>query len=243
MPGELFAEEVAARLPTGWHALPPPQPRGGEEGLWDNGHVSWAVEQRGHSYPGYLLKGPNDETFQIIDRPCHPDQHLVAPLTPKGFHARHFHGVEEPHGIAVSDQPARAAARIAHRLLPRYYQALEAVMQRARAEPVPPMTPEAVHGQALTCVWNEAGDLIATDHTVPEQLHVLLYLKGFHHRPDLGAFVLPAAWGNRQAQLIHEVGRELGARGIGLTLRPASPPTPPPRASTPPAPVHRPRHR
>ncbi|WP_172386627.1 hypothetical protein [Streptomyces sp. MNP-20] len=65
-----------------------------------------------------------------------------APLAPdKGLKSHHFHGVDEPNGIKVSNDPLRAAVAVSRRVLPRYQRALAAVHHNAQAQPEPPLRP------------------------------------------------------------------------------------------------------
>lgn len=73
----------------------------------------------------------------MTDRPLYPHQFVVAPLAPDGPHIKphHFDAVEEPNGIVAPKDPARAAAHVARRVLPRYEQALQEVLDNTVAQP------------------------------------------------------------------------------------------------------------
>lgn len=138
-----FASALAARLPGTWtseyqrHARYEDQfPR--TEQLWDVGHVDYIVSQYVLTHDA-ILHGPDSQRLYVADRPLYPHQFVVAPLTPdeNGIKPHHFDGVEEPNGIAVPNDPARAAAQVARRVLPRYEQALEAVLDNTADEPDP----------------------------------------------------------------------------------------------------------
>ncbi|MFJ3656526.1 hypothetical protein ACIPPR_24880 [Streptomyces nigra] len=139
-----FAAGLAARLPGTWaseyqrHAQYADQfPR--TEQLWDAGHVDYIVSQYVLTHDA-VLHGPADQRLYVADRPRYPHQFVVAPLAPDGPHIKphHFDAVEEPNGIAVAKDPARAAAHVARRVLPRYEQALQEVLDNAAAQPDPP---------------------------------------------------------------------------------------------------------
>ncbi|MCX5395631.1 hypothetical protein [Streptomyces sp. NBC_00102] len=106
------------------------------EQLWDAGHVDHIVNQYDLHHDA-VLHGPDNQRLYVTDRPLHPLQFVVAPLEPADtrLEPRHFEGVEEPDGIAVPADPARAAAHVARRVLPRYEQALQAVLANAAARP------------------------------------------------------------------------------------------------------------
>lgn len=215
-----FADALAARLPDAWRARPLSWRNA--EPLWDNGYVSWAAEAYVGDDRGASLHGPGGEEFMIINRPFRPDQFLIAAYMPEGFHPHHLQQVEEPHGIAVSDQPARAAARLTGRLLPRYHQALAAVEEHARADPIgiEPAPPSPLNPK-LIMEWNARGELTFPTDQVPEPLRLALMIIGFHHKPAQHAYCLPARWGDRKTAYIQMVARELAEYGIGLTVRPA----------------------
>ncbi|MFB8352969.1 hypothetical protein [Streptomyces niveus] len=129
-----FAAALAARLPGTWtshyhqHATYRNQFTLGNR-VWDLGHVHWAVS-------GFVLRhdaelhGPRGQRLYIIERPLKPGQFLVTPLQPSA-EIDYFDDVDEPNGIAVPGDPARAAAAVTRRLLPRYQHALAAVRRNS----------------------------------------------------------------------------------------------------------------
>ncbi|MFD7013924.1 hypothetical protein [Streptomyces sp. NPDC059928] len=142
-----FATSLAARLPGAWtsthqsHAAYADQfPTTNQ--LWDIGHVNYIVSTHVLARDAILL-GPENQRLYVTNRPLHPYQFVVAPLIPDGggIGPHHFDGVEEPSGIAVPDDPARAAAHVARRLLPRYEQALQHVRHNAAEQSAPPHRP------------------------------------------------------------------------------------------------------
>ncbi|MFD9592510.1 hypothetical protein ACWDRR_27225 [Kitasatospora sp. NPDC003701] len=95
--------------------------------LWDLGTAHWA-----------LLDFVNDRVGQVnhqagldlvvVRRPLRSHQYLVAALVPVGHGLAHqVQDYAVPFGVAVTDDPVRAAASVARRLLPSYQQALRAV--------------------------------------------------------------------------------------------------------------------
>ncbi|MEV8405554.1 hypothetical protein AB0R12_07025 [Streptomyces niveus] len=125
-----FSTALAARLPGTWtshyhqHATYPEQFTLGNR-VWDLGHVHWAVTQFVLRHDAEL-NGPHGQRLYIIERPLKRGQFLVTPLQPS-IEIDYFDDVDEPNGIAVPGDPARAAAAVARRLLPRYQHALAAV--------------------------------------------------------------------------------------------------------------------
>lgn len=185
-----------------------------------------------------MLRGPAGQRLCVAERPRHPHQFVVAPLVPRGQHIKphHFVGVEEPNGITVPDDPARAAAQVTRRVLPRYARALQEVLTDAAERPEPPHRPLPPRvEQVLTLTLYGDGALGAPYDSVPEDARPTLYLHGFQYHPHQRAFLLPSAYGDRKRALrVHSVVQLLTARGIGVNLR-HSAPTPTPR---PPAPPH-----
>ncbi|WP_332757644.1 hypothetical protein [Streptomyces sp. MT206] len=231
----LFASALAARLPGQWtstyrqHPTYPDQ-FGTIDRLWDLGHVEYIVHQYvlGHEA---VLHGPDGQHLYVNDRPLRPGQFVVAPLSPDA-EPHHFVGVEEPNGIAVPNDPVRAAARIARRLLPRYELALHAVRRSLFDRPEPPhrRAPPQVD-QTVTLTWYEDGALGAPYKDVPEEAREALYVHGFQYVPHQAAFLLPTSYGEAgRAVRIQAVALRLAAAGIGVNLRHAKPTAPlPPR--------------
>ncbi|WP_244189012.1 hypothetical protein [Streptomyces yokosukanensis] len=172
----------------------------------------------------------------MIPRPRYPRQYLVAPLQPEGVLPHHFRGVEEPNGIAVPDDPVRAAAQVARRALPRYAEALNAVRRNTLHQPDPPhraAAPEVT--EALTLIWYPDGVVGAPSVSVPTEARTVLYGCYFQYSPHEAAFVLPASYTTEaQALLLQSAVRQLTAQGIGVNFRHAAPtPSRPPRTAAP----------
>ncbi|MFG3348671.1 hypothetical protein ACGF1Z_26880 [Streptomyces sp. NPDC048018] len=225
IPFEVFAFQIAARLPGDWTSEYRLHASYGEQfpitdRLWDAGHVDWAVSDYvlGHDA---VLTGPAGQELYIRERPLHRNQFLVAALEPPGFLPHHFHGVPEPNGIAVTADPVRAAAAITRRLLPRYARAVESVREQARQRPDPPAQRQApAETSAVTLVRYEDGLLGAPYGSVPAEARDALYLSGFQSVPDQGAFLLPHESGPvATAVRIQVLANRLAKLGIGLNYR------------------------
>ncbi|MFI6019128.1 hypothetical protein ACIBCP_16075 [Streptomyces sp. NPDC051287] len=243
-----FATSLADRLPGPWTSDYQRQTRYAEqfprtEQLWDAGHVDYIVSQYAPTHDA-VLHGPANRRLYVTDRPLYQHQFVVAPLVPVGTHIKphHFDAAEEPNGIAVPKDPARAAARVVRRLLPRYEQALQAVLTNAADQPEPPHRPGPPQvDQVLTLTLYGDGALGAPYESVPVDARMALYTYGFQYHPHQAAFLLPAAYGDSDRALrVHGVVQQLTAKSIGVNLRhsapttsAALPPTSPKAAPTP----------
>ncbi|MFI5795912.1 hypothetical protein [Streptomyces sp. NPDC051677] len=237
-----FATTLAQHLPGQWYrkyeGFPAPQDhRPVADRVWDCGTTHSALLDFPNA-PVALLHGPDDEQLCVTERPRFPHQYLVAPLEPEGFKPHHFRYVDEPNGIAVPNDPVRAAAAVARRVLPRYHRAVDAVHHNARVQPEPPHRPAAPEvTETLTLVWYSDGVVGAPYRSVPEDARMVLYGCRFQYSPHEAAFVLPASYSSSdRALLIQSAVQLLTAQGIGVNFRhatPASagPPTRPPTAA------------
>ncbi|MEU7415097.1 hypothetical protein [Streptomyces antibioticus] len=224
----LFASALAARLPGQWTSnyrlhLTFEDQCATIDRLWDRGHVEYIVSQYvlGHEA---VLHGPDGQHLYVTDRPLRPRQFVVAPLGPD-VEPHHFVGIEEPNGIAVPNDPVRAAAHIARRLLPRYESARDAVRRSLVDRPEPPhrKAPPQVD-RTLTLTWYEDGVVGAPYKDVLEEAREVLYVHGFQYVPHQAAFLLPASYGEAdRAVRIQAVALRLAEHGIGVNLRHATP--------------------
>ncbi|MFG2294658.1 hypothetical protein [Streptomyces sp. NPDC048603] len=224
----LFASALAARLPGQWTSdyqqhLTFESQCATIDRLWDCGHVEYIVSQYvlGHEA---ILHGPDGQRLYVTDRPLRPGQFVVAPLCPD-VEPHHFVGIEEPSGIVVPNDPVRAAAHIARRLLPRYEAARDAVRRSLVERPEPPRrTAPPQVDQTLTLTWYEDGALGAPYEDVLEEAREVLYVHGFQYAPHQAAFLLPASYGETDRALrLQAVALRLAAAGIGVNLRHATP--------------------
>ncbi|WP_445527423.1 hypothetical protein [Streptomyces cyslabdanicus] len=226
-----FAVGLAARLPGTWTSEYQRYAQYADQlprtvKLWDNGHVDYIVSQYVLTHDA-VLHGPADQQLYVADRPRYPHQFVVAPLTPASTHIKphHFAGVAEPNGITVPKDPARAAAEVTRRVLPRYEQALHTVLDNAVHQPEPPHRPAPPQvDQVLTLTLYGDGALGAPYESVPVEARMTLYAHGFQYHPHQAAFLLPTAYGNtRRALVVHGVVQQLTAKGIGVNLRHSAP--------------------
>ncbi|WP_129287507.1 hypothetical protein [Streptomyces sp. GZWMJZ-114] len=85
------------------------------------------------------LHGPHRQGLYVLDRPLKKEQRIVIPIAPPLDHSRiveQYQIDDDPAAIVVPTDPARAAALVSRRLLPRYELALT-----FPREPVPPRPP------------------------------------------------------------------------------------------------------
>ncbi|MFE6163146.1 hypothetical protein ACFQ7F_30010 [Streptomyces sp. NPDC056486] len=228
-----FATGLAARLPGTWtstyqrHAAYRDQfPTTNQ--VWDISHVGHIVSQYVLTHDA-VLHGPETQRLYVTDRPLYPHQFVVAPLQPdgEGIKPHHLDGVDEPHGVAVPNDPARAAAHVTRRVLPRYQQALHEVLHNAADQPEPPHRPDPPQvDQVLTLTLYADGALGAPYESVPVDARRMLYAHGFQYHPHQAALLLPSAYGERgRALRVHSVVQQLTAKGIGVNLRHSAPTT------------------
>lgn len=161
---------------------------------------------------------------------------MVAPLEPEGFKTHQISPVREPDGIAVPNDPIRAAAAVIRRVLPRYRAALDAVRHNALVQPEPPhRQPAPEVAQTLTLVWYPDGVVGAPYDSVPEEARMTLFGCNFQYSPNEFAFVLPAPYSSKErALLVHLAAQRLTLQGsIGVNFRRAAPlPSPPASAAS-----------
>ncbi|MYS36711.1 hypothetical protein K388_02720 [Streptomyces sp. KhCrAH-43] len=240
---EDFASALAARLPGDWTSTYEHHARYTDQypttnRLWDNGHLSdlaslYALEH------WFVLRGPEDQALYVISRPLCPHEAVVAPIEPDraGIMPHHFFGVEEPSGIVVPADPVRAAAAVTRRLLPRYEQALQAVLRKMEEQPEPPHRAAPAPTSRVITLARYADDVIGAPYeSIPPDARETLYAHGFQYHPHQSAFLLPVAYGDTERALrIQSVAQKLAAKGIGVNLR-----YNPPEAATAAAPPARP---
>lgn len=152
-----FTQQVADALPGRWSVSVEDwsHPRDQHElcgHLWDNANLSWATSEFRLPRAALLTSGDYTQLL-VIDRPLHLEQFLIGALAPLGYDIEHLGDDSAPYGIAVCNQPTRAAHAIHTRLLPRYYAARQARLalptpKPYRARPVLPVSPAGVRSAA-----------------------------------------------------------------------------------------------
>ncbi|MFZ3548824.1 hypothetical protein ACODT3_25065 [Streptomyces sp. 4.24] len=235
-----FTHALAARLPGNpWsttyarHGEYSDQIRTTAE-LWDIGAVGYAATNFVLNHEAVLTRADGARLL-VFDRPRYRHQFMVGALQPDAHHDA-FHLVAEPNGITVPADPARAAAQVARRLLPRYEAALRQVRHNT-AHPVPRRPAPPVISGNVSMAWYPDGAVGAV--TGIGDATGLLYSHGFQYHPYDRMFLLPASYGDReQLGRVQAVSQQLARIGVGVTVRPApTSPMPVARPARPPAPA------
>jgi hypothetical protein len=159
-----FSGALARRLPGTWNAATKasftysPTYADVMDRLWDHNHVEWALLHFAQEEAA-LLDSPGKELLIVLPRPRRPGQYVVAALAPPGVTGtlRFRHA---PGGIAIPGDPARAAAAIERRFLPRYRQAVETVRGPALDE-------AHLLAQEALDSWDAISDSLCDEHGVP----------------------------------------------------------------------------
>ncbi|MER5782638.1 hypothetical protein ABT104_13060 [Streptomyces mobaraensis] len=217
---ESFAQVLAGELPGRWtsayhrHAEYADQFPVAED-VWDMNLVSGAVAEYVLGHDAVLTRDDGARLYVTI-RPGHPEEYLVGAMAPAGFEPEAFRGVPEPDGIAVPDDPFRAAQEIDSDLLPRYDRAVAQVQHNA-THPRPPAPAAAPEPERVVMTWSGDGMLAAKPES--PQAATALYESGFVYDPREQAFVLSGDDTAVQARSVRAAGDRLAAHGIGVILR------------------------
>ncbi|MFE9407438.1 hypothetical protein ACFYN0_01340 [Streptomyces sp. NPDC006704] len=220
-----FAAILAGELPSNWTSTYHPH-RGGSndhdaltDEVWDMNEVADALAKHPVDHCAVLTRADGTRLF-VTDALSHGEGYLIAAMAPQHAPAEAFRGVREPDGIAVADDPFRAAEDITHDLLPRYDKALAQVWHNAAAHL--DAAPEPEH---VTAFWSDRNLLVET----PERADVVQVLRdnGFSFTPDYSALVLSGDDSAVQAQSLQAAGARLYELGVGVSVRhPQSKPAP-----------------
>ncbi|WP_407835914.1 hypothetical protein ACE1OC_04830 [Streptomyces sp. DSM 116496] len=234
-----FADGLAARLPDTWtstytrHAAYHDQ-IATTSTVWDMGAVGYATSNfvLGHQA---VLTRTDGARLLLFDRPRFRHQFMIGALEPDAHHDA-FHQVDEPNGITIPADPARAAAQVTRRLLPRYEKALRQVRHNT-AHPAPRRPEPVLITGAVSMAWHPDGAVGAV--TGVREATAVLYGAGFQYHPYHRQFLLPASYGDReQIARVQAVSQQLARIGVGVTMRPARPaPAPTALPTRPPSPT------
>lgn len=140
-----FARAMAGHLPGRWKVDLPPMDTSFQQieltdRIWDEGHLYWLAVECVVDRAA-VLTGPQSTELIVVDRSYGRKPFMVGALIPPkadpelGPH-------DAPNGVSVPRDPARAADRVARRLLPAYRRAV-AQTTPATARPPATATPAA----------------------------------------------------------------------------------------------------
>ncbi|MEU9155096.1 hypothetical protein AB0D59_32195 [Streptomyces sp. NPDC048417] len=126
-----FAHALAERLP-GWQPSPhtvliADEPAGAR--MWDSGPMPYTAYEAGARRT--VLTHHWGLQLYVLPRPHRPRQYLVLPMLPANTSYWHARGIRAPRGIAVPDDPVRAAAALHRQLLLAYRLAAPIVIRRS----------------------------------------------------------------------------------------------------------------
>lgn len=230
-----YADVLAGELPGAWTSTyHPPENKDDlaelADRVWDLDLVAESLAEHPLQQAAVLSR-PDGAQLVIFDRHDERDGYLIAAVAPHELPAETYHGVSEPNGIALTDDPFLSAEQVADDLLARYDTALAQVRHNAVAG-VQPSQPERV---VLT--WQQDGCLAAAP--VGETAVAVLVANGFVQDKQTGIYRLSGDDTTAQAHAVRETGRQLHAHGIDTALQHPSgrsAPTATP-AAMPPAPA------
>ncbi|MFD3580886.1 hypothetical protein [Streptomyces sp. NPDC058683] len=126
-----FTHALAERLP-GWQPSTSAVPMAGDQAggrMWDSGPLPYTAYEAGAQRT--VLTHHWGLQLYVMPRPHRPGQYLVLPMLPANTSHRHVQGIRAPRGIAVPDDPVRAAAALHRRLLLAYRLAAPTPIRRS----------------------------------------------------------------------------------------------------------------
>ncbi|MEU3747294.1 MULTISPECIES: hypothetical protein [Streptomyces] len=212
-----FASVLAGELPGKWTSDYHPD-HGGDAyyhdltvDVWDMDQVAETTATYAVDHCAVLTRDDGTRLF-VMDRKGHDDGFLIAAMAPDALPVAAYQGVREPDGIAVPDDPFRAAEDVILSLLPRYDKALAQVRHNASR-----LTSSPPHGTNVVMTWS--GDaLVVTPPERPDIADVLAD-HGFVRDADKELLVLGGDDSSRQAASVRAAGSRLAELGIGVVLR------------------------
>ncbi|MFJ9033617.1 hypothetical protein ACIRQP_34965 [Streptomyces sp. NPDC102274] len=217
---ESFGIALADELPGHWHSTYHRHAEYADQfpladDVWDMNLVSAAIADIVLEQDAVLTRDDGARLY-VIGRPRHDEEYLVAAMAPSGLGPEAFRGVREPDGIAVPDDPARAAKDVTSDLLPRYEKAA-ALVQHNVDHPAPAPLSPAPEPERVVMTWYGDG-LLAAKSTSQEAARAL-HENGFTWDPSEQAFVLSGDDTAHQARCVREAGAQLARHDIGVIMR------------------------
>jgi hypothetical protein len=122
-----FARSMAVHLPGRWKVELPPMETSFRQQevtdrIWDEGHLYWLAVEFAVDRAA-ILTGPRITELVVVDRIYGRKPFMVGVLIPPGANPE-LRPHDAPNGVSVPRDPARAADRVARRLLPTYRRAV-----------------------------------------------------------------------------------------------------------------------
>ncbi|MET9812405.1 hypothetical protein [Streptomyces sp. NPDC006355] len=239
-----FAAVLAGELPGQWSSQYHPD-RGGTTDhdeltadVWDMDQVADAMAEYIVDHCAVLTRSADGTRLFIMDRKGHDDGFLIAAMAPEDLPVEAFRGVREPDGIAVDEDPFRAAKHVSLRLLPRYEKAL------AQAQDNASRLAAARAGTQARVVLTWSGEDLVTAKPDRDDIAKALTEHGFIFDEARNLFVLSDGDSAQVAASVRAVGHRLSELGVGVLLsRPPGRPAPDTAPAQPPVSPARAPHR
>ncbi|AQU70169.1 hypothetical protein [Streptomyces niveus] len=241
-----YADLLAGELPGAWASTcHPPEDKDDlselTDRIWDLDLVAASLATHPLRQAAVLTRTDGAQ-LAVLDRYDGHNGFLVAALAPRTLPDEAYRAVREPDGIAVTDDPFISAEQVASDLLVRYDTALAQVRHHAIGG-VQPSQPDRV-----VMTWQPDGSIATAP--VADTAGAVLVANGFVQDQQTGIYRLTGDDTAAQALAVREIGPQLDALGIGISLQhpaartaPTTAPaaTPPSTAVTPRTPAVRTR--
>ncbi|MFD7517433.1 hypothetical protein ACFV85_21825 [Streptomyces niveus] len=210
-----YADLLAGELPGAWTSTcHPPEDKDDlaelTDRIWDLDLVAASLATNPLRQAAVLTRTDGAQ-LTVLDRYDGHDGFLVAALAPRELPDEAYRTVREPDGIAVTDDPFVSAEQVASDLLVRYDTALAQVRHHAVGG-VHPSQPDRV-----VMTWQPDGSVATAP--VGETAGAVLVANGFVQDEQSGIYRLDGDDTAAQARAVREIGPQLDALGIGISLR------------------------
>ncbi|MFC9131388.1 hypothetical protein ACFT4A_31745 [Streptomyces sp. NPDC057099] len=198
--------------------------------IWDLDLIAASLAEHPLKQAAVLTRTDSAQLV-VLDRHDSREGFLIAAVAPGDLPDEAYRGVNEPNGIALTDDPFTGAELVAGDLLARY----DAALAQARLNATEEMLPSQPDRLVLT--WQPDGSI--TTAPVDNRSGAILIANGFVQDPQSGIYRLNGDDSRAQARALRALGPQLDAIGIGTSVQhppDRTPPTSTP-ASAPPVPA------
>ncbi|MEV8410412.1 hypothetical protein AB0R12_32925 [Streptomyces niveus] len=233
-----YADLLAGELPGAWTSTcHPPEDKDDlaelTDRIWDLNLVAASLATHPLRQAAVLTRTDGAQ-LTVLDRYDGHDGFLVAALAPRALPDEAYRAVREPDGIAVTDDPFLSAEQVASDLLVRY----DTALAQARHHTIGGVHPSQPDRVVMT--WQPDGSVATAP--VGDTAGAVLVANGFVQDEQSGIYRLNGDDTAAQARAVREIGPQLDALGIGISLRHPTPRTAPGTApaTTPPSPASTP---